>query len=180
MFVWKRCYLQDAGVHGVHETFCREWSHDKKKIKKSASIQHTVCFVTCWEQTELDLKQQQKLHWAPWKVVQDHVFKLSLTQDGWSSVYWMSLSFWRMGNQSVGEAYWHRRCWSASPPVQPPRPAQLLVHWHGIWRNASSLLQEKVCLGAGWRTLLSTCNPQKKRGSSTWAHSSSHHPYIMS
>ena len=67
---------------------------------------------------------------------------------------------------------------SAAP--RPPWPAQLLVHWHGIWRNASSLLQEKVCLGAGWRTLLSTCNPQKKRGSSTWAHSASHHPYRMS
>ena len=48
-------------------------------IRKLACIQHTVCFVTCWEQTELKLKKKKKkLHWAPWKVVKYHVFKLIL------------------------------------------------------------------------------------------------------
>ena len=157
-------------------------------IRKSASIQHTVCFVTCWEQTELELKQtnkqtdrQTKTALGPMKsssrpCVQTESdprrVKLSvldvivLSTDG-QSLYWGSVSTSQMLD-------------SISTSSAPPWPAQLLVHWHGIWRKASALLQEQVCLEAGWRTLLSTCNQQKKRGSSTWALTASHHPYIMS
>ena len=31
--VGKKSYLQDAGVHIVHETSCPEWSHGKKVCK---------------------------------------------------------------------------------------------------------------------------------------------------
>ena len=37
----KRSYLQDAGVHIVHETSCPEWSHGKKVS------QHSGCSLHC-------------------------------------------------------------------------------------------------------------------------------------
>ena len=127
----KRSYLQDAGVHIVHETSCPEWSHGKKVSQHSGCSLHCPMLTVDWTGVG------KKMHWAPWKTLQDHLFKLSLTQVGWSSVYWMQLSFWRIGN--YGEAYQHHRCRSASRPAQPPPPffflfwpAQLLVHWHGI------------------------------------------------
>ena len=98
----------------VHETSCPEWSHGKKVSQHSGCSLHCPMLTVDWNGVG------KKMHWAPWKTLQDHLFKLSLTQIGWSSVYWMQLSFWRIGN--YGEAYQHHRCWSASRPAQPPPP----------------------------------------------------------
>ena len=112
--------------------------------------------------------------------------------DGWA----ITLSGKRIDIADVGEHL---------DQLSPPRPAQLLVHWHNkcALRQAGEhsflpvINRKRVhsflpvinrkrehsfppVINKKKRTLLSACNQQKKRGSSTWEYTASHHPYIMS
>ena len=182
-------------------------------IRKSASIQHTVCFVTCWEQTELELKQtnkqtdrQTKTALGPMKNSSKPCVQTE-SDPGQVKLSVLDVNVLLTDGQSLyrGSVSTSQMLESISTSSAPPRPAQLLVHWHNkcALRQAGEhsflpvinrkrehsflpVINRKrehsfpPVINNKKRTLLSACNQQKKRGSSTWEYTASHHPYIMS
>ena len=126
IIVWKRCYLQDAGVHRVHETSCREWSHDKKVSQHSAYSLLCHLLRADWtgvEKTKTALgpmtnssKPCVQTESNPGRVKLSVLDVTVLLTDG-QSLYRGSVSTSQMLE-------------SISTSSAPPRPAQLLVHWH--------------------------------------------------